>query len=295
MKLIALEIPDQRDQRVSWLDEQMTGENFHSLLSQLAAFSNKSTTPVPSLDEILGHSRKSFHQHGFSALTDDQIKLLLTHPSRLEELQLDIFASGQPFWMTRFNTLHPTSATDVDSQKLPVSISTASSTSEKKSQLGFFAALAASIMLLVGGGIFLANRYDVNKSTPIASSGWGWSATDADQNKLPPKQYMEHLAQGASAWFNKRPTNANEYETRLIQLTEGCQKLIDSPHPPLAPATREQLVRRCIEWKAKFDRQLAETRADPKNYTKPLAATDESIRNAIAVIQQMADELPDSA
>jgi hypothetical protein len=81
-----------------------------------------------------------------------------------------------------------------------------------------------------------------------SSSGWGWNRPGALPQDLPRESYLNHLADGAQAWFNKRPDDPAALNQRITEFRQGCSVLIESPHRPLPAADRAWLVKKCAEW-----------------------------------------------
>jgi hypothetical protein len=83
-----------------------------------------------------------------------------------------------------------------------------------------------------------------------SASGWGWSRPDALPQDLSRDAYLNHLADGAQVWFNKRPADRTTLIERITEFRQGCTVLIQSPHKPLPANDRAWHVGKCRAWEA---------------------------------------------
>jgi hypothetical protein len=85
-----------------------------------------------------------------------------------------------------------------------------------------------------------------------SASGWGWNGPDALPQDLSRDAYLNRLADGAQAWFNKRPADRADLNQRITEFRQGCAVLIQSPRKPLPADDRAWLVGKCRAWEAKL-------------------------------------------
>jgi hypothetical protein len=137
---------------------------------------------------------------------------------------------------------------------------------------------AAVVCLMLGVQHWLAGPQ------PQPTTAWGWNGPDAMPRGVSSKEYLEALAAGGQAWFNKRPNDAAGLAQRILEMRQGCNRLILSDHPPLSAAEQKWLKDKCRVWAAKFDDQLAalEAGADPAEVRR---AMDEIVTNLVKALR----------
>jgi hypothetical protein len=124
----------------------------------------------------------------------------------------------------------------------------------------------------------------------VASSSWGWNRPDALPQNLTPRAYVEHLAEGAREWFNKRPDDSAALAQRIREFRQGCTVLIKSPHGPLAAGDRTWLIEKCRAWAAKLDAHLAALDSG-QDASKIRGEADETINKLIVALRERARAL----
>jgi hypothetical protein len=234
-----------------------------------------------SLETILGNQRDAVLAHGLGSLSQERLRQLLRHPRLLLDLQELIVSSGRPFWHGRAESaLEQAPASDqraaidrdwawlttnvIDQPAAAVSVpfrpdaihSSAAPTPARDGtrfrwrlrSMASLAAAAAVILAILT--VFRLPGRDQNGNgsggVGVASpSGWGWNRPEALPQDLSPGAYLNHLADGAQAWLNKRPADRVALIQRITEFREGCTVLIQSPHKPL-PAGRPRLARRQV-------------------------------------------------
>ena len=121
--------------------------------------------------------------------------------------------------------------------------------------MAFVAAAAAVVVAILTVYRWPGRDQDGNGpgAAGVASApGWGWNRPDALPQDLSPDAYLNHLADGAQAWFNKRPEDRAALIQRITEFRQGCSVLIQSPHKPLPAGDRVWLVDKCRAWEAKL-------------------------------------------
>ena len=120
-----------------------------------------------------------------------------------------------------------------------------------------------------------------------SSTGWGWNRPDALPQDLPRDAYLNHLADAAHAWFNKRPDDRAALAQRITEFRQGCTVLLQSPHKPLPAGDRAWLVEKCGAWAAKLGAHLAALESG-QDVAKVRGEADETINKLITALRQRA-------
>ncbi|MCA9084446.1 MAG: hypothetical protein KDA81_10345 [Planctomycetaceae bacterium] len=118
--------------------------------------------------------------------------------------------------------------------------------------------------------------------------GWGFNAPDLLAFQGTEQEFLNHLADAASQWSNRTPTNGEQLQTRLTQFSNGCGQLIrtlDEPLPQLTPSTQTWLQEKCRSWKEKLDGHIAEISAIPTDFERVRTAADETVRKLIQALR----------
>jgi hypothetical protein len=144
-------------------------------------------------------------------------------------------------------------------------------------QLRSMASLAAAAAVILA--ILTVYRWpgrDQNGNGPggagvASASGWGWNRPDALPQDLARDAYLNHLADGAQAWFNKRPADRAALIQRIAEFRQGCTVLLQSPHNPLPAGDHAWLIERCIAWAAKLGTFSAALESEAKRWTRSAA------------------------
>jgi hypothetical protein len=318
MKLIALDIPDEAAKLASWLESQLVGLDLSALVAELEAVHGRATglaEPPWSLETILGNQREAVLAHGLGTLSQDRLRQLLRHPRLLLDLQELIASADQPYWRRRAEATAlqdpaPEQRAAIDRdwawltanviEQPPTSLSVplradavgspaapyqAQHSSRFRWRLGSIASLAAAAAVVLA--ILTVYRWpgrDQNENRPgvgvgASASGWGWSRPDALPQDLPRDAYLNHLADGAQAWFNKRPADRAALAQRITEFRQGCTALIQSPHRPLPAGDRAWLVDKCRAWAAKLG-TLSAALESGEEVDKVRGEADETITQA---------------
>ncbi len=300
MRLLALEIPEQPSEQRAWLERHLVGPELAQLVAELQAV-RAANDSRQNLDEILGVKSGALMSEGLSALSDEQLRLLLANPAVLLELQERVLLNGGNYW----EKLTSKSA-ELDSlatagwQRLSNSVGVQRSTtgptiapstiSAQSSGQAWYrhpawcaAAIAASVLAVV-----LALKPDASTSGAIVA--WGWSKPGAIEQALPADKYLNTLADEAQEWFNKQPETRQEVARRIFEFRQGCSTVMMAEHRPLKPADKAWLLERCRAWASKLDLQLAalEDGADP--FTAR-AAVDDVANKLIIALRERAGQV----
>ncbi len=281
-----LEIPVDPQAQREWLEDQLLEPDITSLIVELEAVAktHSATSTVPcgednetrTIHKAFAGEQSDWIRNGLGSMSDDAWRKLVNHPHLLFELQEQIFIENSDYWKPKIDAV----ARRRHAVLTAIPVTDARAIRKLRWVL---LALAASICALVVG----SQVYNAKTGPTIASSAWGWNESVASRTFSTPEEYLTWISQGANAWFNKDPQSVDEFRQRLDELRAGCQRLIDGEHDELPAATRLFLVARCKEWKAKFDVTAKQLRDSPDQFVELKKRTDQSVRNAIVVLDQM--------
>jgi hypothetical protein len=311
MRLIALEIPDDAAALAGWLEGHLVSLDLAALVAELEAVHGAPRKPF-TLDQVLGSRREAVLTRGLSVLRSDRLQALLLQPRLLLELQEMILMAGGPYWLRRaavpetpgtetsetlertWQRLEPSLAGTV-APTIALPTPGMVSTPPRRRWLGasgrWLVSLAMAAAVLVA--IVVVQRWpaqprDGHPQLRVAASpGWGWDRPGALPQDLPRDAYLNHLADAAHEWFNKRPDTPLALARRIAEFRQGCSVLILSPHRPLPSEDRVWLVEKCRAWATKLDTHLVAVEAgqDP---LKVRGEADETINRLIAALRERA-------
>jgi hypothetical protein len=255
MRLIALEIPDQASDLAAWLEGHLAGTDLAALVAELEAVHGRGGgLPPVALDTVLGSERDAVLARGLALLPPEPTGQLLRHPRLLLDLQELILREGGAYWHKRAESVlergwSAEQRTGVDrgwdwlkanvieaagpARSDPAGlVQTALKEARPRSRRrwGSLAlvslAAAAAVVLAIVVLPFGDRRRQGADGAKVTSSGWGWDRPDAFPQGLGSRAYLEHLADGAHEWFNKRPDDAASLARRITEFRQGCTVLI---------------------------------------------------------------------
>jgi hypothetical protein len=310
MRLIALEIPDDAPALAGWLEGRLVGLDLAALVAELEAVHGPARKPF-ALEQVLGNRRDAVLTHGLEALPHARLRILLTQPRLLLELQELILVAGEAHWQQRaasnasgsesvealertWRRLESTLAGET-APPVPVPVAVPPPAARRWSGAGarwlVSLATAAAVLLAVIAVQRWPGRSGPGSGQPgpnvTAATGWGWDRPGALPQELPRRAYLDHLADAAHQWFNQRPETPLALAKRIGEFRQGCSVLILSPHRPLPAEDRAWLVEKCRAWAAKLDTHLAAVEAgqDPLEVR---AEVDDTINRLIAALREKA-------
>ncbi len=284
---ISLDIPETQRELVAWLESHLLGMQLGDLVSELQAV-HGTRSGGPSLEQACGGKLANVLQYGLGTLEVDRLRQLLQHPRLLLSLQDEIVQHGGEHWMQR--PLRREEEVALASQwKLLESVMspTVVAAAPPATQRGWFGRAAIAAVLSAAATLTIAFSLR-DRLVPAPAAGWGWEKPGALAIKLPPREYLNHLADAAQDWFKKRPENAPDLARRVAQFRQGCSTLILAEHQALAPADRDWLRERCRAWATKLDAHLAAIEAG-EDIAAVRAAADETVNKLIKAIRERAD------
>ena len=320
MPIYALDIPDDTGQVAAWLERQIAGPHLGALAAELAAVHETDSDSVKpeerSLDEVLGGALAEVLQAGLQQVKPEALQRLLQRPELLLELQARVLAEGGEYWRElldesreldevlergrqrltdRFSmapTARTSTADDESGDLIGTSAHGAGETVQQQDAAAATVAIpwyrrplwvsamtAAAVVLLMLGG-----QHWFQGPQPPAATAWGWNGPDAMPRGVSLKGYLEALAGGGQAWFNKRPDDAAGLAQRILEMRQGCNRLILADHSPLSAAEQEWLKDKCRAWAAKFDQQLAALEAGA-DVAEVRRAMDEIVTNLVKALR----------
>lgn len=308
--MLSLEIPSDLAQQRSWLEKRLVGQDFSEFVAELqiplrapastdiGTDADTSNDPVTStststcatsddLDDVFGERVTDWLSNGLESASQQDLQCLLSHPPLLTSLQYRVFAEGGEHWKELMNCV------DANPVRLSERKPKSGDAETSRSFSWLTVVLAASLLAaaIITPRMAVKTETVIAKTNATTSPGWGWSESVAEQSFESGSDYLAWVSSGAQAWFNKDAESAGEYSQRLAELRAGCQALIDSDHPALTEDQASFLVSRCKEWQIKFDRHAEQLAATPSDHKRLKQKTDQAIRNAIAVLEQMSSDL----
>lgn len=285
-----LHIPDDHEQLVPWLEEQLRGDDLAALAAELSAVHGEPRQPR-SLADVLGERRNDVLQQGLGVLEPSRVTVLLEQPTLLWELSELILIEGGSYsdqepptelqqridagWNRLENELHPTRREASEASPRPVSSPTPPPR-EKSPWRSVVAVIA--VAAIVGIAVWLG------RPEPAPPPGWGFNAPGALAVDMEPAEYLQHLARSASVWYNKTPDSPEALRERLEQFRAGCETLLAAEHSQLADADKEWLLKSCREWIEKIDAHLADISAGDKPFETLQTEANETIDRMIETL-----------
>ncbi|MCG6156057.1 hypothetical protein [Rubinisphaera margarita] len=312
MTIQILNIPDTRQELATWLDRQLVDLHLAQLVAELDYVAEDLNPPdfdVDSLDEILSGRRDAVLESGLRVLDYEQCAALLTCPALLLELQELVLIHGGRYWQRLLESDAPApqqvekASRKSEPKSAPVLLEPVKSASSSRNYASWIVAVATLVIVVSAGVWYRApDLPPVNQvveedppkqtaeadSTMIAST-WGFDNPAGFDDSQTPSQYLNQLAEMASAWFNKRPESAEDLKVRLAQFRHGCETLLEAPHVALAPEDREWLRERCRTWAEKIETHHAAVESD--NVLAVREEADETINRLINALRMKATEV----
>ena len=279
MTIYATEIPNDDAAVPRWLEQQIAGPELRQLVAELRAV--ESTEPAPSLNQVLGASRDPMLEQGLAILSAEQRTMLLSHPELLYELQELVYSSGGDYWLRQLRRDSDRRAAQAVWPKIQQAIEpTAIPAGGALNRRNIFVAL------LTMAAVFLVGFFAMNALQ--GPGAYGWNKPGVFEVALKKPEYLNHLADRASEWFDAKPMNAEQLASRMKQFRESCDKLIAAKHPQLPDADREWLKERCGVWAGKIDASLAKLNADPSQLKAVNAEMDDTVNKLMTALRERA-------
>src|SRR4051794_29689530 len=98
MNLSIATIPDDPADLAGWLERRLVGLDLGALVTELSAIHRPAPPARSTLREVLDGRLDQVRASGLGCLTRDQLRLLLTRPGLLLELQEEVLSAGAPYW-----------------------------------------------------------------------------------------------------------------------------------------------------------------------------------------------------
>lgn len=279
MTIHALEIPNDDAAVPRWLEQQITGHELHQLVAELRAV--ESPEPAPSLNQLLGASRDPMLEQGLGILSSAQRSQLLAHPELLYELQELVFASGGDYWLRQLTRDTDRRAAQAIWPKIQKAIEPTALPAER-----LWSRRNVVVALLSMAAVFLIGFFAMNSLGKPET--YGWSKPGVFEVAMAKPAYLNHLADTANEWFDKKPENADQLASRMKQFRESCDKLIAAEHKQLTDADRDWLKERCKVWAGKIDASLAKLNTDPSQLKAVNAEMDETVNKLMSALRERA-------
>ena len=290
---ISLHIPDTPRELVAWLESHLVGMQLGDLVTELQAVHGEPQDQL-TLADVCGGKLPQVLQFGLGSLEMAQLRQLFQHPHLLLDLQDEIVQRGGDHWLhkpvQREEQIALASQWKLLNSELNATPASSTVTSEpratRRGWLGrSLLAATASAAAAVTGTVLLKDQW-----LPAPAPGWGWDKPGALNVSLPPREYLNDIADSAEDWFKKRPETRPDMARRITQFRQGCSTLMLAEHPSLAAADRDWLRERCRVWATKLDGHLAAAEAG-EDITTVRAAADETVNKLIKAIRDRAQAI----
>jgi hypothetical protein len=242
MAVLALDMPEDEAQLAEWLERQLCSLDLAQLTAELAVLQPPAARPAGSLAELLGEWLEPVLAGGLRLMPPDVLRRLLNHPGLLLDLQEEICQRGGRFWdrpghlprgleymVERSRRELTTLLAGAEmGDPGPADYQPATAAPRKPTQrvkrrgrrMGVL--LLAGVLLaglLVGVGLLaqgLRSLLPAPEPPP-----WGWNRPGALATAASAELYFGQLADSLSEWFDKRPDDSDQLETRLQELRQG--------------------------------------------------------------------------
>jgi hypothetical protein len=300
MTLIAMNIPDEPGRLADWLERHLTGLDLGALVSELSVVHGQPPRLVASVRQVLGDALDQVLERGLHALPPHALRQLLRQPHLLLELQELVLSAGSPYWdrLARGEELDRLAAEGLQNlraaRERPATIPFRPSAKRSGGGWGRGVSLlmaAAAVLLAVFLGYPIVKDLLRQRAIgPGPTVAWGWAKPGAIPTEGTAPEYLNHLADSAEEWFNKKPDNAKAVAQRIEELRQGCKTLIAAEHKPLAPADRDWLVERCRKWLEDFDKASAAIVAE-RDPVEVRTEVDATVRRLIGALRDRATKV----
>lgn len=286
MNLVALTIPDQPEELPGWLEGQLLGPDLGALVAELAAVHGFAGKTPKSIADLLGPHRSVVLKRGLGSLPRNLIKELMRHPAYLLDLQELILIEGSDYWIRRLNQSAVTAPIPKLTSQSPTVVKPITML---KNPFVVMVLTAAAVVVL--GFIIDPGRWFRDKPTTQTLAARGWARSDAFQNDANAAAYLRKIATISEDYLSKGPESAEELATRITEFRAGCTRLLLAEHAQLTEAGREDLRKRCRNWAAKLDAQLAALEKDPKQAPTISGEVDQLARTLATTLRGQADKV----
>lgn len=274
MNGVVFTIPDDvsPDALPEWLDWHVVTPGLGQLVAELTAIHGRPPREA-TLEGVLAGHRPSVLAAGLRELPRDSLTKLLKQPALLVELRDLVFAEGGEYW----DRIDPEEVPPERVERIADDVAAAIEGESKSVQptrvplykrpiaVGF--ATAATVLL----GVYLLdwrNRPDPRPVETAKATGvpWGWASAGGLPKAGTDAEAFAHLSKSARQWFDERPETPAALAQRLSEFRQGCTALQLSANLPLTDGEKAELLKRCKNWSAEFDKllsRLEETRDVP--------------------------------
>jgi hypothetical protein len=299
MKIHALDIPDDETALARWLEEYLVGFQLSELVAELQGVQGVSRAES-TLEHILGDYQEQVLKDGLASLPAELVRRLLREPALLLDLQELIHVQGGCLWTDRMTLIPPFDhILEQGRSKLESLLGRSASKSQTEpnpvplrphiawQRRPWVVSLVTAAAMLAG--VVLYHRLATPVVEQKGAASWGWNRPEALPQDVSAARYLNHLADGASEWFNKRPESAVEVARRIAEFRQGCSALLLTKHEPLTPEDKAWLVARCRSWAERLDKHLGavESGVDPLTVR---GETDQTITQLVQALRIRAGE-----
>lgn len=319
-----LDMPDEPRDRARWIEDRVVSHSLGDLIATIEGFqrlsdddaADPSDVPVATaFEDWIAQNGNAIRNDGLAMLPEAAIDELTTRPQMLGELQVWTASQVDGYWNDRWNESSTQFDPEpvigrfrrhlTDAQHRPISDASGSVVSSPTSNAtlpvgsvnrndaeaepvsrrrDWSIALAVAATLLLGLGVWST----FGRDAPV---DWGFGRVGVLTAERPPADYLESLAEAVQEWFDERPEDAEALRTRLIELSEGCQRVLDAPHEQLADNDRDWLIRHCRRWKLRVDELRTDLAAGNVGFADGVESAEEIVDRLTAGLDARAASL----
>lgn len=238
MKFRIFDFPEEPAEQADWLEAELCSPQLCETVAEFQVVHGDADSGE-TLDAILGDKQQAVLQSGLSILNTDSLRRLVQSPRSLLELQELVLQEGGDWVDARLKSEkvigHSVASlrTMFEGQPIPKS--------RPMVRRPLLVAVLGIVVAAVVIGFFLY-------PPPPPKATWGWLAPDAFTGETSREAYMMKVAQGADAWFAKRPTKPEDIRKRTEEFLAGCRRVIAAQHEPLRENDRKWLRMKCRDW-----------------------------------------------
>lgn len=320
MTLLILDMPDDPQQLIEWLEQQLVGLELLQLVDQLTVVHGEPADSV-TLEETCSENLAQVLSEGLQPLEPEQIRSLLTHPRLLLELQDQITHKGGEYWdKVPLSTEHQQSvdrgweqlqrsiagddATAADADDKPLT-----SQSDEKDNLDAWGnpvrrntrstlrryMTACAMALVAGVGIYLLQ--------PPQSTGWSSPAALVQQDS--PAATFAALATASGDYLKASRSTPAELQSEIERFIRDCEKVQQLNLPELAAIAHpdanlpdsktttydEWLKVKCAAWAGKAETALTAMQDGTTDFEQASSTYTEILTKLQSALQKQATAL----
>ncbi len=284
-----------------WLETQLAGTRLLDTVQQLEELHGPppQTTTLPA---VLGASTTRLQTEGLAALSQSQLRQLLTQPRLLLDLQELVLVADTPYWNTLVAQDELTNpVATVPEQRVAELVRTS-------------AARVPAAATTPGSSPVAGSRPFWSRGTwrwlvPVATAAvllvvlwaraptgeWGWQRPGVLTADLPAPEYLRQLERTAGEFDLVPLDTPQQLEQRLTGIRSACDALIAARPSRLTVDERAWLVEKCQKWSGRFDGHLADLRTGEKSFETIRTEVNDTLSALLSALRSKADAIESRA